>query len=79
MRVTHSRWRNGPSGSRMHADAALSLVAREHLLRCRRVDAWSVTITASTPGREVEGEVLLDDVALVARRAGSSRPSRRGT
>ena len=33
IRVTHSRWRNGPSGSRSSADAAVALVPREDFLR----------------------------------------------
>ena len=48
-----------------HADAAVTLVAGEHLLGPvgRAVIRHDHEIDA---GREMEGEVLLDDVALVA-------------
>ena len=65
MRVTHSRWRNGPSRLAEDADAAAALVPGEDLLRPvrRRVVGDDHLVDAR---REVEGEVLLDDVALVA-------------
>ena len=69
MCVTHSRWRNGPSGSRSTRTRPVPLVAREHLLGPvgRRVVGDDHLVDAR---REVEGEVLLDDVALVAHEQG---------
>ena len=65
MRVTHSRCRNGPSGSRRTRTRPPLLVPGEDLLGPvrRRVVGDDHLVDAR---REVEGEMLLDDVALVA-------------
>ena len=73
IRVTHSRCLNGPSGSRITRTTTVSLVSGQHVLGAvaRRVIGDEDEVDACT---EVELEVLLDDVALVAREQGHHDP-----